>query len=58
MTSELYRKTAVGDALVNALDELIDQEKIHPDLALKVVEQVISVCACCVSALHSMLWCL
>ncbi len=40
MATELYRKTAIGEALVDALDDLISADKIPPELALKVVEEV------------------
>ena len=40
MTTELYRQTKLGDALVSALEDLLDNEKITPDLAIKVLSEV------------------
>lgn len=36
----LYRQTALGDSLVESLDALINEGKITPDLALKVLAEV------------------
>ena len=38
--SEIYRQGKLGDCLVEALDELIKNEKISPDLAYKVLSEV------------------
>ncbi len=40
MSTEIYRQTKLGDALVSALEELLDNEKITPDLAIKVLSEV------------------
>lgn len=43
MTTEIYRKTKLGDSLVAALEDLLDARKIDPDLAIKVLSEV-SIC--------------
>ena len=40
MTTEVYRKTKLGDSLVAALEDLMDAEKIDGDLAIKVLSEV------------------
>ena len=40
MGTELYRQTKFGDSLVSALEELVDSDKIAPDLAIKVLSEV------------------
>lgn len=44
MSYELYRQTKIGESLVEALDELVSEEKIPPDMAMKVLEQFDKVC--------------
>lgn len=36
---EFYRNTTLGRCMMNALDELINNETFNPELALRVVEQ-------------------
>ena len=43
MTTEVYRRTKLGDSLVTALEDLLDARKIDPDLAVKVLSEV---CIC------------
>lgn len=38
---ELYRRTSVGIALTDALDELVSSGQVDPQLALKVLANVI-----------------
>lgn len=38
--STLYRRGKLGDSLVEALDVLITEEKITPDLAMEVLSKV------------------
>lgn len=40
MSAELYRQTKLGDSLVSALEDLLDSQKITPDLAIKVLSEV------------------
>lgn len=40
MSDLLYRGASIGDSLVEALDALISDEKITPDLAYKVLQEV------------------
>lgn len=40
MSATLYRQTNVGQALVDALDQMVEEGKIPGPLAHKVVEQV------------------
>ena len=40
MSTEVYRQTKLGDALVSALEDLLDSGKITPDLAIKVLSEV------------------
>lgn len=44
MSYELYRQTKIGESLVEALDELVSEEKLPPDMAMKVLEQFDKVC--------------
>lgn len=44
MTTEIYRRTKLGDSLVAALEDLLDAEKIDGDLAIKVMSEV-SICS-------------
>ena len=37
---QIYRRSKLGDCLVEALDELITEDKLGPELAMKVLEQV------------------
>lgn len=41
---ELYRRTSIGMALTDALDELISSGQVDPQLALKVLANVIFFC--------------
>ena len=40
MTTEVYRQTKLGDALVSALEDLLDSSKMTPELAIKVLSEV------------------
>lgn len=40
MSAHLYRQSKLGDSLVEALDQLVDEGKIPGELALKVMQQV------------------
>lgn len=40
MSTEVYRQTKLGDSLVSALEDLLDNGKITPDLAIKVLSEV------------------
>ena len=40
MSTEIYRQTKLGDSLVSALEDLLEKEKITPDLAIKVLSEV------------------
>lgn len=40
MSYQLYRQSKLGDSLVEALDQLVTEGKITPDLALKVLAEV------------------
>lgn len=39
MSYELYRQTKIGESLVEALDELVSEDKLPPEMAMKVLEQ-------------------
>eukprot|EP00128_Syssomonas_multiformis_P004870 Colp12_sorted_trinity150504_noHs@23949 len=39
MIYEAYRKTTLGSALTDSLDELITAKQIHPEMALKILAQ-------------------
>ena len=47
--AQLYRQTKLGDCLVESLDELITQEKLTPDLAIRILSEYDAVRAamCC-----------
>ena len=53
MSTEIYRQTKLGDALVSALEELLENEKITPDLAIKVLSEVriLQPTGCCFTTL-------
>lgn len=36
---EFYRKCTLGNTLMNALDEMISNESLNPELAIRIVEQ-------------------
>lgn len=61
MSTELYRQTKLGDSLVSALEDLLDNDKITGELAIKVlseVRRVSLVCAAYVArTVHSRLCC-
>jgi hypothetical protein len=40
LCSSIYRQSKLGDSLVEALDVMIKDEKITPDLAYKVLGEV------------------
>ena len=40
MSYQLYRQSKLGDCLVEALDDLINADKITPPLAMKVLGEV------------------
>lgn len=40
MSYQVYRQSKLGDCLVEALDELITNEKITPALAMKILAEV------------------
>ena len=40
---ELYRRTSIGIALTDALDELVSSGQVDPQLALKVLANVLFV---------------
>ena len=40
MSVEIYRQTKLGDSLVAALEDLLDNGKITPELAIKVLSEV------------------
>lgn len=40
MSYQVYRQSKLGDCLVEALDELITNEKITPPLAMKILAEV------------------
>lgn len=43
----LYRQSKIGECLVESLDQLIKEEKITPDLAIRILEEVCTcVCVC------------
>lgn len=37
--AQLYRQTKLGDCLVESLDELINDEKLTPDLAIRILSE-------------------
>ena len=37
--AQLYRQTQLGECLVDALDELITDEKLTPDLAIRILSE-------------------
>jgi len=39
MSYELYRRSAPGQALMDALDELIENQQITPQLGMRVIHQ-------------------
>jgi Transcription initiation factor IIA, gamma subunit, helical domain len=41
MSYQVYRQSKLGDCLVEALDELITNEKITPALAMKILAEVL-----------------
>lgn len=47
MSTEVYRQTKLGDSLVSALEDLLDNGKITPDLAIKVLSEVSLVASLC-----------
>ncbi len=47
MSTEVYRQTKLGDSLVSALEDLLDNGKITPDLAIKVLSEVSPVTQLC-----------
>jgi Transcription initiation factor IIA, gamma subunit, helical domain len=52
MSYQVYRQSKLGDCLVEALDELITNEKITPALAMKILAEVPS-CHDCRSIRHA-----
>lgn len=46
MSYELYRQTKIGESLVEALDELVSEDKLPPEMAMKVLEQFDKVRRC------------
>jgi hypothetical protein len=40
MSTHLYRESKLGDSLVEALDILVDEGKIPPQLALRILAEV------------------
>ena len=40
MSTELYRRTKLGDSLVSALEDLLDKNKLTTELAIKVLSEV------------------
>lgn len=42
MSYQVYRQSKLGDCLVEALDELITNEKITPALAMKILAEVLN----------------
>lgn len=41
LTHQVYRRSKLGDCLVEALDELITNDKITPALAMKILAEVL-----------------
>ena len=52
MSYQVYRQSKLGDCLVEALDELITNEKITPALAMKILAEVPN-CRECRSIRHA-----
>lgn len=44
--AQLYRQTQLGECLVDALDELITDEKLTPELAIRILSEYDSVSQC------------
>ena len=47
MASALYRQGKLCDCLVDALDKLINDNKIPPELAMRVLDKVLQAACCC-----------